>query len=135
MHSRRRSGLSSLQDYDQGSPNFMPSELHGGTERHTNQGHRVKQEFEKAEYEATRTQSQFGSRLMEGSKGRGLSSVGMYKEKLESPQGAMGGGGPVAPKSKGKDLFFQNKVRTEIDTLRFISSHRTKCASLSDRIN
>lgn len=52
---------------------------------------------------------QFGSRQMESTGGGGRTSMGVYKERLESPNVGTGGG-VVAPKSKGKDLFFQNKV-------------------------
>ena len=88
MQSRRRSGLTSLQDYDYSSTQGMGD------------------------------QSKFGSRQMESTGGGMRSSVGIYKERLDSPAGGMGGG-MVVPKSKGKDLFFQNKVSCSSDRIVF----------------
>ena len=88
MQSRRRSGLTSLQDYDYSSTQGMGD------------------------------QSKFGSRQMESTAGGMRSSVGIYKERLDSPAGGMGGG-MVVPKSKGKDLFFQNKVSYSSDRIVF----------------
>ena len=80
-------------------------------------------------------QSKFGSRQMESTAGGMRSSVGIYKERLDSPAGGTSGG-MVAPKSKGKDLFFQNNFflfEFEIyTTLRLIFTSRSIANRIQD---